>query len=99
LYIQREKVLTLQIKSIQVFILECESNIEVVETKIKEELATKKVVEAQKLAFKASQKLVDSEEELNGAKVTGEEEKSELNEQSKKCKKQFDKDTADLKAL
>jgi hypothetical protein len=77
--------------------VECESNIEVVETKIKEELATKKVVEAQKKAFKASQKLVDAEEELNAAKVTGEEEKAGLNEESKKCKKKFDKDTADLK--
>lgn len=72
LFISREKVLTEQIKGITIFITECESNIEVVETKIKEEVTIKKVVETQKKAFKASQKLVDAEESLNSAKTTGE---------------------------
>lgn len=72
LFISREKVLTEQIKGITVFITECESNIEVVETKIKEEVTIKKVVETQKKAFKASQKLVDAEESLNSAKTTSE---------------------------
>jgi hypothetical protein len=72
LFISREKVLVEQIKGITIFITECESNIEVVETKIKEEVTIKKVVETQKKAFKASQKLVDAEESLNSAKTTGE---------------------------
>lgn len=72
LFISREKVLTEQIKGITIFITECESNIEVVETKIKEEVTIKKVVETQKKAFKASQKLVDAEESLNSAKTTSE---------------------------
>lgn len=72
LFISREKVLTEQIKGITIFITECESNIEVVETKIKEEVTIKKVVETQKKAFKASQKLVDAEESLNSAKTTTE---------------------------
>lgn len=72
MFISREKVLTEQIKGITIFITECESNIEVVETKIKEEVTIKKVVETQKKAFKASQKLVDAEESLNSAKTTSE---------------------------
>lgn len=69
LFISREKIITEQIKGITIFITECESNIEVVETKIKEEVTIKKVVETQKKAFKASQKLVDAEESLNSAKT------------------------------
>jgi len=45
--------------------MEVEGTIQTVEAKIKEEIATKKVVETQKEAFKAAQKKTEAEESLN----------------------------------
>jgi len=97
LFTSRSKVITIQITNLKEFILEVEATITSVETKIKEELATKAVVDAQKAAFRASQKLVDSEESLNSKRVVVEKEKAEKTEEAKECKKQFDSDTAELK--
>jgi hypothetical protein len=55
--------------------LEIENTITSVEAKIKEEIATKKVIETQKEAFRAAQKKTDAEEELNSTRVVIEKEK------------------------
>jgi hypothetical protein len=54
------------------FVQEIETTIKTVEGKIKEEIATKKVIETQQEAFKATQKLTEAEEALNSARVVGE---------------------------
>lgn len=48
------KVIDVQVKNIKDFVAEVENTIEIVEAKIKEEIATKKVIETQKEAFKAA---------------------------------------------
>jgi len=62
--------------NIKDFIIDVESTITTVENKIKEELATKKVIETQKEAFKAAQKKTDAEEELNSNRIVIEKEKA-----------------------
>lgn len=77
-------------KAIDAFIAEIEKTIEQVETKVKEELATKGVITAQKKAFKAQQQLVDAEQELTSMKVISEAEKGEKTQAAKDCKKEVD---------
>jgi len=93
------QIIDTQVTNIKEFITEVETTIEGVETKIKEEIATKKVIETQKEAFKAAQKKTDSEEELNTTRVVVEKEKAETTAESKECKKNFDGATADVKKL
>jgi len=69
LFTSRIKTIELQIVNIKDFIIDVESTITTVENKIKEELATKKVIETQKEAFKAAQKKTDAEEELNSNRI------------------------------
>lgn len=69
LFTTRIKTIELQIVNIKDFIIDVESTITTVENKIKEELATKKVIETQKEAFKAAQKKTDAEEELNSNRI------------------------------
>lgn len=99
LYATRVKIIDGQIKLLKDFISQIETTITTVENKIKEELAVKTVIDTQKAAFKANQELVDSEEQLNSARVISETEKAELQADSKKCKTRFDTETADLKRL
>jgi hypothetical protein len=97
LFTSRQKVITTQITNLKEFILEVEGTITSIETRIKEEIATRAVVEAQKEAFRESQKLVDAEEELNSKRVVVEKEKAEITQQAKDCKVKFDSDTSELK--
>ena len=78
LFTSRQKIITTQITNLKEFILEVEGTITSIETRIKEEIATRAVVEAQKEAFRQSQKLVDAEEELNSKRVVIEKEKAEI---------------------
>jgi enoyl-[acyl-carrier-protein] reductase (NADH) len=66
------KTIEEQLKNIKDFISEVETTIETVETKQKEEKVTKKVIEAQKEAFKAVQKKTDADEALNSHRVISE---------------------------
>jgi len=72
LYTNQQKVIEQQVKNLKDFVAEVENTIKIVEGKIKEEIATKKVIETQKEAFKATQKLTEAEEALNSARVVGE---------------------------
>merc|ERR1712139_745218 len=99
LIINNVKTINVQLKNIKDFITEVENTIEITEAKIKEEIATKKVIETQKEAFKAAQKKTDAEEELNSTRVVSEKEKDEATAQSKECKKKFDSETAVTKQL
>merc|ERR1712226_779899 len=93
------KTIDIQVHNLKDFTGEVENTIEIVEAKIKEEIATKKVIETQKEAFKAAQKKTDAEEELNSTRVVTEKEKDEATAQSKECKKKFDGETAVVKQL
>jgi hypothetical protein len=99
LFTQQIKIIEIQIRNIKIFITEVETTIESVETKIKEEIATKKVIETQKEAFKASQKKVEKEEELNVIKIVTEKEISVCTIEAKECKLNFDKETENVKKL
>jgi chromosome segregation ATPase len=66
------KTIDIQVHNLKDFTGEVENTIEIVEAKIKEEIATKKVIETQKEAFKAAQKKTDAEEELNSTRVVTE---------------------------
>jgi hypothetical protein len=94
----REKIIEVQKKSIDAFIDEVNRTITATETKIKEELAVKNVIAAQKKAFKAQQQLVDAEQELQSTKVIQEAEKAEKTAAAKECKKEVDKMTAEVKS-
>jgi chromosome segregation ATPase len=72
LIINNVKTINVQLKNIKDFISEVENTIEIIETRIKEEIATKKVIETQKEAFKAAQKKTDAEEQLNSTRVVTE---------------------------
>jgi hypothetical protein len=72
------KTIEEQVRNLKVFVAEVENTVKIVEGKIKEEIATKKVIETQKDAFKATQKLTDAEESLNSTRVVVEKEKAEL---------------------
>lgn len=62
LFTNQQKTIEEQVKNLKDFVGEIENTIKIVESKIKEEIATKKVIETQKEAFKATQKLTDAEE-------------------------------------
>merc|ERR1711990_1085812 len=89
LYTNQQKTIEEQVKNLKDFVGEIENTIKTVEGKIKEEIATKKVIETQKEAFKATQKLTDAEENLNSERVVGEKKKEEFTAQSKDCKKRL----------
>jgi hypothetical protein len=99
LFNNRVKIIEGQVKSMKAFIADTESTIEAVENKIKEELATKTVIETQKAAFKANQEKVDAEESVNSARIIAEKEKATLTEESKECKKKLEKEKAEVKSL
>jgi hypothetical protein len=63
--------------------MEVEGTIQTVESKIKEEIATKKVVETQKEAFKAAQKKTEAEESVNQSRIVEEKKKEEKTAESK----------------
>jgi len=62
IYWERCREMETEITSITEFVTEVEGTIESTEVRIKEEIATKKVIETQKEAFKANQVLVSYEE-------------------------------------
>ena len=62
IYWERVREMETELTSITEFVTEIEGTIESTEVKIKEEMATKKVIETQKEAFKANQVLVSYEE-------------------------------------
>ena len=62
IYWERVREMETEITYITEFVTEIEDTIEYTEVKIKEEIATKKVIETQKEAFKANQVLVSYEE-------------------------------------
>jgi hypothetical protein len=99
LYMNQIKVIDVQVKNLKDFVLEVENTITGVEAKIKEELATKKVIETQKEAFKAAQKKTDAEEELNSTRIVIEKQKDIATVQSKECKKKLDAETASVKQV
>ena len=99
LFTNQQKTIEEQVHNLKDFVGEIENTIKVVESKIKEEIATKKVIETQKEAFKATQKLTDSEEHLNSARVVGEKKKEEYTAQSKECKKKVDAEAANVKKI
>jgi phage shock protein A len=72
LYTNQQKTIEEQVKNLKDFVGEIENTVKTVEGKIKEEIATKKVIETQKEAFKATQKLTDAEEDLNSERVVSE---------------------------
>merc|ERR1711990_768635 len=99
LYTNQQKTIEEQVKNLKDFVGEIENTIKTVEGKIKEEIATKKVIETQKEAFKATQKLTDAEESLNTTRVVGEKKKEELTSESKDCKKKLDVEAANVKKV
>merc|ERR1711990_327395 len=99
LYTNQQKIIEEQVKNLKDFVGEVENTIKIVEGKIKEEIATKKVIETQKEAFKATQKLTDAEENLNSERVVGEKKKEEFTAQSKDCKKKLDVEAANVKKV
>jgi hypothetical protein len=99
LFTNQQKTIEEQVRNLKDFVAEIENTVKTVEGKIKEEIATKKVIETQKEAFKASQKLVDAEESLNTERVIGEKKKEELTAQSKECKKKFDIEASNVKKV
>jgi len=99
LFTNQQKTIEEQVKNLKDFVAEVENTVKVVEGKIKEEIATKKVIETQKEAFKATQKLTDAEESLNQERVIGEKKKEELTAQSKECKKKSDLEAANIKKV
>jgi hypothetical protein len=92
-------VIETQIKNIRIFVTDTESTISITENKIKEEAATRRVIETQKEAFKAAQKKTDAEEELNSTRIVIEREKEEYTTESKECKKKFDAESGNVKQL
>jgi hypothetical protein len=78
LFTNQQKTIEEQVKNLKEFVGEVENTVKIVEGKIKEEIATKKVIETQKEAFKATQKLTEAEEALNSQRVVGEKKKEEL---------------------
>jgi hypothetical protein len=99
LFTNQQKIIEEQVKNLKDFVGEIENTIKTVEGKIKEEIATKKVIESQKEAFKATQKLTDAEENLNTERVVGEKKKEEMTAESKDCKKKLDIETANVKKV
>merc|ERR1711881_505048 len=99
LFTNQQKTIEEQVKNLKEFVGEIENTIKTVEGKIKEEIATKKVIESQKEAFKATQKLTDAEESLNQERVVGEKKKEELTAQSKDCKKKVEVEAANVKKV
>jgi len=93
LFTKSIKTIETQIKNIKEFIAEVETTITGVEAKIKEEKATKKVIESQKAAFKAAQKKTAAEEELNSERIITEKKKAVATAAAKECKKKFDEET------
>jgi chromosome segregation ATPase len=90
LHVNQVKTIDTQLKNMKDFITEIEGTIETVESKIKEEIATKKVITTQKEAFKAAQKKTEAEEALNSTRIVAEKEKVERTAESKECKKEYD---------
>merc|ERR1711990_81586 len=99
LFTNQQTTIEEQVKNLKDFVGEIENTIKTVEGKIKEEVATKKVIETQKEAFKATQKLTDAEENLNSERVVGEKKKEEFTAQSKDCKKKVDIEAANVKKV
>lgn len=99
LFTNQQKTIEEQVKNLKDFVGEIENTIKTVEGKIKEEIATKKVIESQKEAFKATQKLTDAEENLNSERVVGEKKKEEYTAQSRECKKKTDIEAQNVKKI
>jgi len=95
----QQKTIDEQIRNLKDFVAEVENTVKSVEGKIKEEIATKKVIETQKDAFKATQKLTDAEESLNQERVIVEKKKEQLTAESKECKKKFDLEASNVKKV
>jgi len=99
LFTNQQKTIEEQVRNLKDFVAEIENTIKTVESKIKEEVATKKVIETQKAAFKATQKLTDAEEHLNSSRVVGEKKKEEFTAQSRDCKKKVDVEASNVKKI